>query len=160
MTLALIEAEEAGKQGNFPIGSALVINEELVNVERNQLHVNNDWYSHAENRLIEKCSNLIMEETKKGSFIEIYSTLEPCFMCFGTSLLHRIPRVTFGCSDPYGGIASLNPDNFPIFYRARWPEIRQGLLAKESYDLLVNFFKGKDTHEFREILEVYEKMKI
>jgi tRNA(adenine34) deaminase len=160
MYLALKEAEEAGKQGNFPIGGALAVNGELIDVGRNQLHVNRDWYSHAENRLIEKYSKLIMKEKKKGSSIELYSTLEPCFMCFGTSLLHRIPKITFGCPDPYGGIASLNKDNFPIFYRDRWPEIRSGLMEKESYDLLLSFFASKNTKEFREMFNTYKNLKL
>jgi len=159
MGLALNEAREAEKAGNFPIGAALTINDKLIDIGRNQLYTNGDWYSHAENRLIEKHSKLILEETKKGSSIEVYTTLEPCFMCFGTSLLHRIPKITFGCPDPYGGVANLNKDNFPIFYKDRWPEIRSGLFAKESYDLLIDFFREKDTAEFREMIEVYEKMK-
>lgn len=160
MSLALNEAKKAGKQGNFPIGSALAINGEVIDVGRNQLHVNRDWYSHAENRLIEKYSKLILEEKKKESSIELYSTLEPCFMCFGTSLLHRISRITFGCHDPYGGVANLNKDNFPIFYRDRWPEIRRGLFAEESYNLLLNFFASKNTPEFREIFNTYKNLKI
>lgn len=160
MTLALNEAKEAGKQGNFPIGSALTINGELIDVGRNQLYVNGDWYSHAENRLIEKYSRLILKEKNKGSSIEIYSTLEPCFMCFGTSLLHRIQNITFGCYDPYGGVASLERSNFPIFYRDRWPKIRGGLMAKESYDLLLAFFASKDTPEFKEMFNTYKNLKI
>lgn len=160
MTFALDEAKEAGKQGNFPIGSALTINGELIDVGRNQLYVNGDWYSHAENRLIEKYSKLILKERQKGSLIEIYSTLEPCFMCFGTSLLHRIPKITFACPDPYGGVASLDENNFPIFYKNRWPEIRRGLFAKESYDLLLSFFASKNTPEFREMFNTYKDLKL
>ena len=44
MSLALNEAEEAGKQGNFPIGSALAINGNLIDVGKNQLYINGDWY--------------------------------------------------------------------------------------------------------------------
>ena len=160
MSLALNEAREAGRQGNFPIGGALAINGNPIDTGRNQLYVNGDWYSHAENRLIEKHSKLILEEIKNGSSIELYTTLEPCFMCFGTSLLHRIPKITFGCPDPYGGVASLNKDNFPIFYKDRWPEIRSGLFAKESYDLLLSFFASKDTQEFREMFNTYKNLKI
>ena len=69
MFLALSEAREAEKHGNFPIGSVLTINEDVVDVGRNQLHINGDWYSHAENRLIEKYSKLILKEKKKGSLI-------------------------------------------------------------------------------------------
>jgi tRNA(adenine34) deaminase len=160
MALALNEAREAGKQGNFPIGCALTINGNLIDVGRNQLYTNKDWYSHAENRLIEKYSSLIMGERKKESLIEVYSTLEPCFMCFGTCLLHRIQKITFGCPDPYGGVASLDKGNFPIFYHDRWPEIRKGLLAKESYDLLLAFFASKDTEEFREMFNTYKDLKL
>jgi len=138
----------------------LAINENLIDVGRNKLYVNGDWYSHAENRLIEKYSKLILEETKKGSSIELYATLEPCFMCFGTSLLHRIPKITFGCLDPYGGVANLNKNNFPKFYKDRWPKIRSGLFAKESYGLLLSFFASKDTKEFREIFNTYKNLKL
>ncbi len=103
---------------------------------------------------------MILEEKKKGSSIELYATLEPCFMCFGTSLLHRIPKITFGCPDPYGGVASLNKNNFPIFYKDRWPEIRSGLFARESYELLLSFFASKDTPEFREMFNIYKTLKI
>ncbi|MDP2628739.1 MAG: nucleoside deaminase [Nanoarchaeota archaeon] len=160
MSLAINEAREAGKQGNFPIGSVLTINEDVVAVGKNQLYINGDWYSHAENRLIEKHSKSILEEKKRGSSIELYSTLEPCFMCFGTSLLHRIPKITFGCPDPYGGVAGMDKKNFPPFYRERWPKIRSGLFAKESCDLLLNFFASKDTPEFREMFNTYKNLKI
>lgn len=160
MSIALDEAKLTLAQGNFPIGAALIINNDLIDIGRNLLYTNGDWYSHAENQLIQKYSKLILEETKKGSLIELFSTLEPCFMCFGTSLLHRIPRIVFGCSDPYGGIANLDSNNFPIFYKNRWPKIEGGLLEKESYNLMVDFLKSKNTPEFNEILEVYQNMKI
>jgi tRNA(Arg) A34 adenosine deaminase TadA len=160
MSLAINEAREAGKQGNFPIGSILTINGDVVAIGRNQLYINGDWYSHAENRLIEKHSKLILEEKKRGSSIELYSTLEPCFMCFGTSLLHRIPKITFGCPDPYGGVTSINKENFPIFYQDRWPEIRHGLMARESCDLLLSFFASKNTKEFKEMFNIYKTLKI
>jgi tRNA(adenine34) deaminase len=158
MNLALNEAREAGKQGNFPIGSVLTINQDIIGVGRNQLYTNGDWNSHAENTLIEKYSKLILKEKKKESSIELYTTLEPCFMCFGTSLLHRIPKITFGCPDPYGGVASLDKKHFPIFYRDRWPEIRKGLLAKESYDLLLSFFASKNTPVFKEMFNTYKNL--
>lgn len=160
MALALDEARKAGEQGNFPIGCALTIKGNFIDAGRNQLHTNRDWYSHAENRLIEKYSSLILKERKKGSLIELYSTLEPCFMCFGTSLLHRVQKISFGCPDPYGGVASLNPKHFPIFYRDRWPETRKGLFARESYELLVSFFSSKNSKEFREMFNTYKNLKL
>ena len=38
--------------------------------------------------------------------------------------------------------------------------IEQSLFAKESYNLLLNFFKERDTQEFREIFNTYKNLKI
>ncbi len=160
MGFALEEAKSTLKDGNFPIGAALTINDNLIGVGRNLLHTNEDWYSHAENNLIQKYSKLIMDETKKGSRVELFSTIEPCLMCFGTSLLHRIPRVVFACPDPHGGIATLEKNNFPLVYRDRWPKIERGLLAKDSQELMINFLEGKDTKIFNQMLSAYRNMKI
>lgn len=159
MGLALEEAKIAGEQGNFPIGAALIIDNQLIGIGKNQLYTADNWYSHAENELIRKYSTTIRNEYKKGSKIELFSTLEPCCMCFGTILLHRIPRVVYGCPDPYGGVASLDNSSFPIFYKNRWPTIEGGLLAEESYSLLVSFFERENTSEFNEILDTYKKIK-
>lgn len=160
MKFALEEAKSTLEHGNFPIGAALTINGDLVGVGRNLLYTKEDWYSHAENSLIQSYSKLIREETKKGSLVELFSTLEPCLMCFGTSLLHRIPRVVFACPDPYGGVINLDKNNFPLVYRDRWPKIEGGLLAKDSQGLMINFLEGKNTKIFNEMLGAYRNMKI
>jgi tRNA(adenine34) deaminase len=160
MSFALEEAKSTLKEGNFPIGAALTINGNLIDVGRNLLYVNEDWYSHAENNLIQKYSRLIREETKKSSRVELFSTIEPCLMCFGTALLHRIPRVVFACPDPHGGIVTLEKDNFPLAYRKRWPKIEGGLLAKDSRDLMINFLEGKNTKIFNQMISAYRNIKI
>lgn len=38
-----------------------------------------------------------------------YCTLEPCLMCFGALVLHRIGGVVFGARDPRGGAVSILP---------------------------------------------------
>ncbi|HEX9670017.1 MAG TPA: nucleoside deaminase [Thermoanaerobaculia bacterium] len=38
-----------------------------------------------------------------------YCTLEPCLMCFGALVLHRIGGVVFGARDPRGGAVALLP---------------------------------------------------
>ncbi len=36
-----------------------------------------------------------------------YTTLEPCLMCFGSLVLHRVGRVVYGAVDPLGGAVGL-----------------------------------------------------
>jgi tRNA(adenine34) deaminase len=44
-----------------------------------------------------------------GADLTIYTSLEPCMMCFGSIVLHRIRRVVYAAPDPLGGALSLLP---------------------------------------------------
>ncbi len=67
-------------------------------------------------------------------------TLEPCVMCMGAVLQARIARVVFGCADPKGGAAQTLytlGDDPRLNHRV---EVRGGVLAEESANLLRSFF--------------------
>lgn len=53
-----------------------------------------------------------------------YTTLEPCVMCFGALVQHKVGRVVFGAVDPRGGAAALRthlpPDVAAEVAAARW----------------------------------------
>jgi tRNA(adenine34) deaminase len=129
-------------------------------LERNSKYTDENRCSHAENTLIQNYSNQILKETKKGSLIELFSTLEPCFMCFGTSILNRISRIVFACPDPYGGVTNLDKNDFHLFYQKRWPQINGGLFKKNSYDLMIKFLESENTPKLNKILKAYKKMNI
>jgi tRNA(Arg) A34 adenosine deaminase TadA len=48
--------------------------------------------------------------------MELYTTLEPCLMCTGSILLHRIGTVVFGSADSYGGASSAF-SKFPPYFK-------------------------------------------
>ncbi|MFQ5350620.1 MAG: nucleoside deaminase, partial [Thermoanaerobaculia bacterium] len=50
--------------------------------------------------------------------MSLYTTLEPCLMCFGAIVLHGIGRVVFGASDSYGGAGAVF-SHLPPFHRRR-----------------------------------------
>ncbi|HEX6863468.1 MAG TPA: nucleoside deaminase [Thermoanaerobaculia bacterium] len=53
-----------------------------------------------------------------ASELTLYTSLEPCLMCFGAIVLHRIGRVVFGAADPLGGALSIVP-HLPAYVRAK-----------------------------------------
>jgi tRNA(adenine34) deaminase len=161
MSIALKEAGKALLEGDYPIGAVLAIDGNFIDKARNSTNSQGNWYQHAEAHLILKNSQLIKKVAKTGSFIELFTTLEPCLMCMGISVLHRVNRITFACPDPHGGAGSLTPENINgEWYKERWPEIRSGLYLKESYRLMKKCIKAKTTSSRDELLKLFKQIQI
>ena len=59
--------------------------------------------------MIGKYASQIKEASKRGDKIELFTTLEPCLMCFGTIVHNRINRIVYACPDPLAGPTSIEP---------------------------------------------------
>jgi tRNA(adenine34) deaminase len=55
--------------------------------------------------------------------LTLYTSLEPCLMCFGAIVLHRLGRVVFGAADPLGGVLGVVPA-LPAYVREKARAIR------------------------------------
>ena len=158
MKLALEEARKAFKKGNVPIGAVLVENNKLIDKAGNSQFNEDNWASHAEAKLIKENSSIIRKKVKKeSSKLTLYTTLEPCLMCFGIIILHRISRIVYGCPDPFSGATHINPNNMSAWYNRHWPKIEGGLFKKESYDLMIEYMKNKE--DWKRVLAAFEKMR-
>lgn len=93
-------AEEAEKQGNLPIGALIVLDNKIIAEGQNSIATTKRPNRHAEIVTIENVSPDLWEKADK---MTLYTTLEPCLMCLGTILVHRIGRVVFGANDRHGG---------------------------------------------------------
>jgi tRNA(adenine34) deaminase len=63
-----------------------------------------DALSHAEIQAMrEACKTL---QVRRLDGCELYVTLEPCVMCYGAAVLHRLRRVVFACRSPKFGAQS------------------------------------------------------
>jgi tRNA(adenine34) deaminase len=73
----------------------------------------------------------------------IYTTLEPCMMCFGLILNLRISRVVYGLEDPYGGaLCFFTPDTFPPRHKRDFPALTAGVLREDALVLFRKFFES------------------
>lgn len=163
MQIALKEAKKSFERGDYPVGAVLVIDGVVVGKEGNSMGSKGDWVSHAENNLIKKCSPIIKEKylpwigkNKKAHVqIELFTTLEPCLMCLGSSILHRISRIVFASPDPHGGATKINPIILPEWYNQKWPKIQGGLLKDEALDLLIKFMKNQKEDYWKDTLKLF-----
>ena len=135
MNLALIEAEASLQDDTLPIGAIIVSGNEVLSRGHRSLS-GNTRLDHAEmNALCEAVTDW------RGEHMTLYTTLEPCIMCFGAILNCRIGRVVYALEDSYGGATNLNPAGLPLRHQIKYPMISGGVLREESKRLFRRYFQ-------------------
>jgi len=141
MQIAIKEAKIGEENGDIPIGTVIVYENQIIGKAYNQREQLQDPTAHAE----------IIALTQAAAFLEswrllgctMYVTLEPCTMCAGALVLARIDRLVYGCDDPKtGAIKSL----YNIVTDERLNhiiDVTSGVLAEECSDLLQQFFRRR-----------------
>ena len=106
-------AEQAAQAGNLPIGAVIVLDGSIIAQGSNAIWKPVAAYTrHAEMETLRGVAPQLWSRSRE---LTLYTTLEPCLMCAGAILLHRLGRLVYGSNDPWGGIsASLSslPVNF------------------------------------------------
>ncbi len=97
---AIEEAELGLKEGGIPIGSVLVIENKIIGRGHNRRVQKGSAILHAEMDCLENAGRRTAKDYKKAT---LYSTLSPCDMCSGTSLLYKIPRIVIGENKTFQG---------------------------------------------------------
>ena len=90
---ALAEARLGSREGGIPIGSVLVVDNEIIGAGHNRRVQQGSVVLHAEMDCLENAGRLPASVYRRST---IYSTLSPCSMCTGAVLLYGIGRVVVG----------------------------------------------------------------
>ncbi len=98
MQAAMAEARKGLAEGGIPIGSALVRDGKLVATGRNKRVQEGNPILHGEMDCLNNAGRI-------GSYRHtvMYSTLMPCYMCAGTIVQFKIPKVVVGESRTFPG---------------------------------------------------------
>ena len=130
MELALAAEEE----GNLPIGAVIALDGRIIAEGGNRtLSPVAHPGRHAEMLALSAIPDDLLPRVPE---MTCFTTLEPCVMCFGALVQHKVSRVLFGARDPRGGAASmlahLPPDVAAEIAAIRWigpvwPEVCQPL---------------------------------
>jgi guanine deaminase len=93
---AIKESEKSVKVGGFPVGAVVVKNNKIISRGISNGKKLKDPTSHAETSAIRKaCKKL---NTRNLKDCTLYSSCEPCMMCFFASNWSFIPEIIYACS--------------------------------------------------------------
>ncbi len=141
MREALQAARDARTAGEVPVGTCVVIGDELLAVAGNRTRTDCDPTAHAEmvalRAAARKLGNYRLAKTI------VYSTLEPCAMCAGALIQARVSLLVYGAADEKAGaveshfqICDANQLNHRV-------EVIKGVLESECRELMQEFFKER-----------------
>ncbi|MCK9595797.1 nucleoside deaminase [Candidatus Pacearchaeota archaeon] len=115
MIEALKEAEISLIQGNYPIGSVIVLDNHIISRGQNLVKSSNDKLAHAEFNGIQHCKDLLLKKENRGR-ATLYTTYSPCPMCFGVIVLYHIGKIVWGTDLDNSGAVYFN-NCLPEFYK-------------------------------------------
>lgn len=161
MALALDQAAAALAQGEFPVGCVIVQNGRVVALGARGgtgrpvgSHAIINEVDHAEIQALKNlavCPDPVIPEK-----CTLFSTMEPCLMCYGAILISGIKTVVYAFEDPMGGGTGCDLTSLPPLYRDRRIQLTGGICRQKSLDLFYNFFnKGENSYWKGSFLDRY-----
>ena len=142
MRQALLEAQQAARQDEVPVGAVLVARDGTVLARAyNQTITLCDPTAHAEILAIRAASQAVGNYRLLNT--TLYVTIEPCVMCMGALLQARIARILFGAKDPKWGGAGSRYNLAADTSLNHTIDVQGGLLENECRALIQDFFRAK-----------------
>jgi len=154
MRIALEQAKEALALGEFPVG-AVFVHEGKVVVSGKRAHTHEqketvNEIDHAE--ILALRSLLSLETTFAAQEVTVYSTMEPCLMCYSTMILNGIRNIVYAYEDVMGGGTNLPLDSLNPLYKEMKVNIVPYVLRKQSLELFQQFFSNSENLYWKDSL--------
>ena len=141
MSLALVQANLALKNGEIPVGAVIVdpIEKVVLASSGNRVISDSDPTAHAEILVIRETAKVLGSYKLEG--LDIYVTLEPCAMCASAISISRLRKLVFGAYDPKTGAVDHGPKIFSQKTTHHKPEVIGVVRERESSVYLRDFFR-------------------
>ena len=152
MHFALEQAREALEQGEFPVG-VVIVHEGQVLVSGKRLHTQGrkekvNEIDHAE--ILALRNFLALETTPPAAELTVYSTMEPCLMCFSTLILNGFRNIVYAYEDVMGGGTNLVLENLNPLYRDMEIHVVANVLREQSLALFKQFFLDPENQYWKD----------
>ncbi|OGQ99914.1 MAG: tRNA-specific adenosine deaminase [Deltaproteobacteria bacterium RIFOXYD12_FULL_55_16] len=154
MRLALQQARQALADNEFPVGAVIVAGDKAVAMGRrkNSLNETANELDHAE--IVALRDLLARRPDIKRDTLTVYSTMEPCLMCYSALLLNGIRTFVYAYEDAMGGGTSLQLAHLAPLYQDMAPQVRllPHVLRQESLELFKAFFTSQKNNYWQSSL--------
>ncbi len=141
MALAIRQAQKAFKNEEVPVGCVIVQNNKVIGRGYNQKERRNCALYHAELIAIKQACK------KNGDWrlcgCTLYVTMEPCAMCAGAIVNHRIKSVVIGVMEQNFGACGSGIDILNNKSLNTKTSAKTGVLQSQCKQMLQNFFKQR-----------------
>ena len=136
MKQALLEAQQALKKDEVPIGAVIVCQGRIIARGHNLTETLTDVTAHAEMQAITSAAQFL-----GGKYLTdctLYVTVEPCVMCAGALGWSQLSRIVYGATDEKRGYYKFAPN-------ALHPktEVVKGVMEEECSKIMKEFFLSK-----------------
>jgi tRNA(adenine34) deaminase len=141
MEEALRCAQRALEAGEVPVGAVVVSEGRIVGRGWNHNITHSDPTAHAEVVALREAGATVGNHRLEDS--ELFVTIEPCAMCAGALVYARLRRLVYGADDPKAGAVHsvMQVLNHPQLNHKI--EVRGGVLAGRSAEVLQSFFRNR-----------------
>lgn len=152
MTKALQQAEAALNAGEFPVGCVMVHENRIIATGARKGSTGDcpNEVDHAEmvalRQLIRLKSKINFRE------VTLYSTLEPCLMCFAALVISNIGEIIFAYEDAMGGGTQCDFTKLPPLYKENEIQVTPNILRQKSLQLLQAFFSNPENTYLKDSL--------
>ena len=139
MEEALYLAEEAGKNGDIPIGAVVLYEGRIIGRGKNEKEISQDATHHAEILALQEAAKTLGHWWLEDCTLLV--TLEPCAMCAGAIVNTRVSRLVYAAKNPRFGAceSALRLLEGPTSNHR--VEVVSGLCEEKASSLLSRFFR-------------------
>ena len=141
MEEALRCAQRALEMNEVPVGAIVVCGRQIVGRGWNRNITDSDPSAHAEIMALREAGAAIGNH-RMGD-CELFVTIEPCPMCAGAIVHARVKRLVYGSDDQKAGAVHSVMQVVNHSQLNHKLEVRGGVLAGRSAELLQTFFKSR-----------------
>jgi tRNA(adenine34) deaminase len=150
MGKAIEEAEQALRMGEFPVGCVMVYENRVLVTggRRRSTPDKRNELDHAEMLALRRLVDL--GEDIEREKVTLFSTLQPCLMCYSALIVNGIRTVVYAYEDVLGGCTELDLKSLTPFYQEMKVAVIPGILRQQSLDLFKGFFSDPHNDYLRD----------